>query len=236
MVRNEEQPIDLVQAVKAAARSDGDASAGAAATQPSMAANGFPEPKRVRTVSVRPDGTIIPNSPAAAPAAPAIPAIPAIPAAPTRSIGSFPLTSSSAAPPVPAAPQPPAAAARPPAVPKATTRIASAKPEAADHAIEAARPKPASAPPAHAAASSPAGGFAVQLASRASENDARAAIGRLQKRYASELGSHRVTVVKALIGSKSTYRVRVVGLSRGDATTMCGSIKSSGGDCFVARN
>jgi hypothetical protein len=42
--------------------------------------------------------------------------------------------------------------------------------------------------------------------------------------------------VKAEIGEKSIYRVRVGSLSRDEANSLCSKIKSKGGDCFVAKN
>jgi hypothetical protein len=50
------------------------------------------------------------------------------------------------------------------------------------------------------------------------------------------LDGHRPSVVKAEIGDKSIYRVRVGSLSREEATSLCGKIKSKGGECFVAKN
>jgi hypothetical protein len=231
VVSKEEQPIDLIQAVKTAAARHGEA--GAAAQSPLVAA-GFPKPKRVKTVSVRPDGTIIPNSPQAAPAAPAE-------TAPTRSIPAFPLNPAAETPPARVAslapvapPERPAPTPKPPVAPKTTARVASVAP----HAVEA---QPESPPPAAPQKpvqdlQSGGGGFAVQLASTGSEGDARTAIGRLAKRYVKELGALHPTVVRAHIGDRSVYRVRVVGLGHGDAANLCSSIKSSGGDCFVARN
>ena len=43
-------------------------------------------------------------------------------------------------------------------------------------------------------------------------------------------------LVKAEVGEKSIYRVRVSSLSREEANSLCGKIKSKGGDCFVAKN
>jgi cell division septation protein DedD len=94
----------------------------------------------------------------------------------------------------------------------------------------------ASAPAAVAAASSASGTFAVQLAGTTSEDEARDALGRLTRRFASELGSYRPAVVRAESGSRTVYRVRVSNLSNEDANTLCARLKAGGGTCFVARN
>jgi hypothetical protein len=39
-----------------------------------------------------------------------------------------------------------------------------------------------------------------------------------------------------MVGDKAVYRVRVSGLSREDATSICQKIQTSGGTCFVAKN
>jgi hypothetical protein len=245
VITREEQPVDLMQAAKAAAPRDTDSAAGSAPGAPSVAVNGFPEPKRVKTVSVRPDGTII--SADGAPVAVASP--PVGNPFPSRSIASIPLNPSSAKPtPVPAAapPAPPpttaavrpstAPAATPPAAPKTTTRIASVKPD-----TNLSDTKPVSAPPkppvaAAKPASGAGGSFAVQLAAPGSEQEAKDVIARLQKRFASELGARHPSAAKVNVGEKSVYRVRVGNLSKEDADSLCGSIKSGGGACFVARN
>jgi hypothetical protein len=43
-------------------------------------------------------------------------------------------------------------------------------------------------------------------------------------------------VVKAEVGSRTVYRVRVKGLSSDDANTLCARLKAGGGSCFVARD
>ena len=60
--------------------------------------------------------------------------------------------------------------------------------------------------------------------------------GRMQKKYAGELGSYHPSIVKASVGDKQIYRVRVSGLSKDAATALCGRIQSGGGACFVAKN
>ncbi len=224
VVTSEEQPVDLSQV-----RTASVPAVGVAAARP---AGAFPEPIKVKTVSVRPDGTII--SASDAPARPVTSSVtPAV--APQRTAsnvtGSTPATSpASPAGAKPAAPAPaPTAAA-----PKTTVRVAPPS------ETSAAKPaQTASAAPAQAVASSPAvakGGFAVQLAAAGSDAEARDKIGKYQRQFASSLDGHAPGVVKGEANGKSVWRIRVGGLSREDAVSMCVSIKDSGGSCFVASN
>lgn len=87
-----------------------------------------------------------------------------------------------------------------------------------------------------AAASGGGGGFSVQLAAPGSEAEARTVANRLKQRHASALDGYAPGVRKADVNGKAVYRVRVGGLSRDDANSLCTSIKADGGSCFVASN
>ena len=217
VVTSEEQPLDLSQVRSV--------SAPAAAARP---ATGFPEPIKVKTVSVRPDGTIISSTDAAKPAAPATTS-----PAPQRTASNV---TGSTPPVVNTAPAPAAAklVAPPATTPKVTARAA--PPENVD-ALLAGRPAPASVAPAAAALPGVAkGGYAVQLAAAGSDTEARDKVGKLQRQFASALDGKSAGVVKGEANGKQVWRIRVGGLSREEANTMCGSIKESGGACFVAAN
>ena len=203
VVTSEEQPVHLSQVRTASIPPVG---------APARSGNGFPEPIKVKTVSVRPDGTII--QPAAV--------------APQRTAsnvtGSTPPAVSAAAPAAPVAVSP--------ASGKTTARVAPPS--------ETPAPKPAqTAAVAPAVAAIPAvakGGFAVQLSAAGSENEARASIAKYQRQFGSALGTHSPGVVKGEANGRDVWRIRVGGLSREDALSMCTSIKGSGGSCFVAAN
>jgi cell division septation protein DedD len=98
----------------------------------------------------------------------------------------------------------------------------------------------ASAQPAPAAARAPAasasGGYAVQFSAAASEQEAREKIAATQRRFADALGGRTPTFIKGEAGSRTVWRVRVGGMSREEASSMCQRIKGQGGDCFVAAN
>ncbi len=269
MVGGEEQPVDVaakVQQAKAAASaapSVPDSSSTTAALgqgggtpasavelpkppQPTATVPGLGEPRKVRTVSVRPDGTIIDASGDTAPigrtAALAPGTIPAVPA-PAVTGATPPLKKPEVAAPV---------------APVSATPVAAPKPAADAGATPAARPvpvpvaAPATPRPAQVAAVAPAapsggaaapatdagggGGFTVQLAAPASEQEARETASRLQRRFAGELGDMKPFVRRADVNGKTIYRVRVGNLSRDDATSLCTRVQSAGGQCFVARN
>src|SRR5690606_35652523 len=94
-------------------------------------------------------------------------------------------------------------------------------------AAEAAVPAPDTRP---ATAVAPRGGdFAVQLAARPSEAAARDSFAQLQRRYA-DLGSFEPMIRRAQVGERTVYRLRVGPMSRDEATNLCSSLQSQGGD------
>lgn len=247
----QERPVDLGELPKAAPAAapaptaQPDDGRVAVSTAPAGTnASAFPEPRKVKTIMIRPDGSVVGEDPTAAAAIPAAGAVPAF-----------------ASNPAPAVSQDEPVAR--PATPKATTRATStpksvsadgtavAKPKVAHVA-----PKPKPAPPAPApvaeaeatpdetattaAPSAPAaaasGAFAVQLAAPSSEQEAKDASSRLQKKFASELDGLTPSIRKAEKGDKSVYRVRVGNLSQDDAKALCAKLQSGGGSCFVVRN
>lgn len=243
VVSNEEQPVDVQQAARSLPpRVVMPGPGSATATAPVVAAvpersivqpepaltpmppvPGLGEPRKVRTVAIRPDGT---PAPAAAPGQPAA----ATGSTAPRTTGSTTATTATA--PLPTArPQ----TATPPAAttPSAPMRLASAPP------AQAAAP---SAAPAQAAAAVTApragnGDFVVQLAAPGSEAEARATFSALQKKYGSVLGGASPIVRKTdLAGGKTVYRLRVGPYSREDAASMCSQLQAAGGQCFIAKN
>ncbi len=243
VVTREEQPMDVSSAAKTpriiplsddAGQGGSTSTSGPAAVapppppplrEPSQARSAFPEPKRVKTVSVRADGSIIgtqePPASAAPPPRPverpaAQPPLNATPKTAARATATTPAPKPVAAKPKPA-PKPQVAAVQPRETPR------NDEPADATDAAEAA-------PEARSASAS--GGYVVQVASAGSEGEARQAASRLGEKFSGALGGRRPSVVKA---SPTLYRVRVTGLSKESATAMCGRVKAAGGACFVAR-
>lgn len=110
--------------------------------------------------------------------------------------------------------------------------------------VAAAAPEAAAEEPAENAAAEPEasngalakGGFAVQFGAAASEAEARALATKVAQKYGSHLGGRRPTFKMATVGDKTVYRVRVGGISKESAVSVCTAVKSGGGNCFVASN
>lgn len=252
VIDRQEQPIDVSQAALresapalsgAAAGKATDASstisALAASPEPPRLGGGMPglgEPRRVKTVAVKPDGSILADAPASAPLPVARPAPQAAPAP---------------AKPKPAATTPAAAPATPKPAPRvvvqAKTEDASARPSAGPlsitplaqnhlrpHRVAAAADD--AAPVATASTHSAGGDYTVQLGAPGSEKEARDTFASLQRKFPSHLGSHQATIRKADSGGRTIYRVRVGALSREQATSLCSRLQAAGGACFVAKN
>ncbi len=193
------------------------------------------EPRKVRTVVVRPDGTIVSSE-----------AEPAGPVAPAQTA-----SAATAAVPVVETPEPPPLPATPPRTdnetlnvagagagnspngelvitsvpaPGSTQQVASAPPAATTApttpAPSATSPRvvtpavPAARPPTPAstqtAAVIPNGGMMVQVSSQRSDDAARATFRELQDRYPSILGDYSVNVQRADLGTRGIFfRARV---------------------------
>jgi len=217
-------------------------------------AGGF-EAKRVKSVRVGSD----PSAPAAPPA---MTAAPPRPAAPPVAAAPVPPPAAPIAAPTPAAPkvERPVAAAAPksearPTLPRPaglgattpgtirTTRAAPAPAEepTGDGAPLSLRP-PSGAParsaaaPVTTASTGGSGGYAVQLAAPGSESEARSVIQRLKQKHSDALSGHTPVVRSAQKGESTIYRVRVTGMSRDSANSLCARLKADGGTCFVAAN
>jgi hypothetical protein len=236
VVSREEQPVELrnmitttpprvvLQSAPAPAQPSVAAPGAAPATVgslPPTAQNpqGVGEPKRVRTVTIRPDGADLSGRPVAgglgAPAGVAqVPSTRAVPPSTTRA------TPNSRDNPVSLDPQ---AQAR---EPQATPRERSA----------AVTPPPTRAP--SAAPSGGSGGYVVQLSSQKSDAEAQASIRALQAKYPHLLNSQQPTVRRADLGAKGVFYRALVGpfASSGDAGHFCSSLKAAGGQCIVQKN
>lgn len=196
---------------------------------------GMPAPKKVKVVSVRPDGTILPND---QPPEAAMPAPRQASSKPSN--GAAPVAKAST----------PKSTSRVATTPKRTDLNASA--DNADDALAAKPTKPvhkakpqrvASADTATQEATDAAmpkatsgGAFAVQLAAPGSEADARSATAKLLKKYGSALSGRRLGFHRAESNGRSVFRVRVSSLTKEDAVSLCEKLKASGGSCFVAKN
>jgi hypothetical protein len=198
------------------------ASAGAPNT-----AGSFNEPKRVRTVPIRPD-----------PALGVDPARPAA-AAPPRSLSAMAAAASASNEPPLGSAQPAAAPVRFPNAPMANAPLSLSP----DSASAAPVSRPVRSPgPAHVAslpaAASAGGGSYVQVSSQRSEGDAQSSFRTLQAKYPNVLGNRQVVIRRADLGDKGIYYRAQVGpfASVDEAAQLCGNLKAAGGQCVVQRN
>ena len=279
VVNREEQPIDVRQATRpGGALSEGLTASAPVRMSPAVpagpsapnglapalpgtgpaAANGvLGEPRRVRTVSIRPDGTMITSEqggngrPAAAPPAPIAmprmeaPAGSALPPGPAASAPAGAPGGPARMPPpqrprdVTSTPAPPragsgATAADP--APGAPLQITSDALRTKSDARLAAAPQAIMREPTETSAAPVPAGFSVQLGIRNTEREGRAMFDQLQQRFAGELSGHSPMFRQAEINGKPAYRVRVGPMSREEAVSLCSRLKASGGQCFVANN
>lgn len=231
IVNREEQPLDVKQAARSLAAEAGASAPPATPGNPLTDSLG--EPRRVRTVSVRPE----PSPAEAQRAAQAAAQAAAEQQAPASPIPTMTLpTDATGSTPAPVTPRGPRAIPMTPATPA---------PVAETPAAEPARPKPvqrvASAEPptttqAMPSPQTPVGGFSVQLSVRATEKEAEIAFRQAQERYGAVLGGQSPLIRQAEVNGKSIYRVRVGPMSKESADGLCGKLKASGAACFVAKN
>ena len=291
VVNTEEQPVDLRTQTQPPSPSASAGPSNVAAPTPTLAVDAgspvatapdtqivppaaasasvapmFPAAKPVKTVSVRPDGTLIATAEASSPPAAPVPDVVPTPPAKTavRAVDPIVATPEAATPkldlPTKLSPKsqqrvvaktdttaPNADASATPSAPLQLVAPKPAKPAkpAPTTASEAAaaEPPPADAAPAAvaSAAEPPAaaeggGGWAVQLAAPRSEADAKSAVAKLKSKYADALGDSALSIHQADVKGQTIYRVRVSGLSKTDAGALCSKLKAGGGDCFIAKD
>ncbi|RJT28101.1 SPOR domain-containing protein [Mesorhizobium waimense] len=221
-------------------------------------------PRKVRTMMVKPDGSLVPReepaqaAPQVAAAEPTDPApqlvAPAAQSDAEQTGTVAPATDQASDQPTD---QPATEAAKPiePAAaptPKAEAKAQSANAQAANTSATVPVPpqRPSDQPvdvvgevkPDQVASISPTaaatggGSWSMQIASQPTVESAQSTYQDLQRRYGSVLSGRTANIVKAEIAGKGTfYRVRVPAQSRNDAINLCTSYKAAGGNCFVSR-
>ena len=182
-------------------------------------------PRKVRTVVVKPDGTILSNNTAPATVEPA-PAAASPPAASAAPAIAAPVTDDTAAI----------------AGSNALAITSDGSAAGAGSTAGPASPANVAAPPAPGPTSviggmpSVANGVLVQISSQRSEDAARATYRDLQTRYPNILGKYEVNLQRADVPVRGTFfRVRVGPFSATDAQRLCDDLKSAGGDCVLAK-
>ena len=180
------------------------------------------QPRPIKTFTVRgdqPDSAAVPVATAAP--APVRPVAPARAVPPPRTPPVAANANASANAPLSLSPQ--AAQEPAPAAPEPRTHVANNAPVQI-------------APSSTAAPSS--GGYLVQVSSQKNEADAQASYRVLQSKFPGVLGSHQPVIKRADLGEKGIYYRAMVGPfgSSEEASQLCGSLKSAGGQCVIQRN
>ncbi len=209
-------------------------------------------PRKVRTMVVKPDGTLVPredtdaasdniqtdavasaNDAAISEAAPELTG--ALPETTDESLMATSEDESATGAVVDAQPEP-EVAARATQTPADTPEMAPVAPQRpAEQPIDVVgEVKPEQV--ASAATSASSGAWSMQIASQPSEEAAQTSYKNLLARYGSVLNGHQANIVKADIAGKGTFwRVRIPAASRNDAINLCETYKAAGGNCFVSK-
>ncbi|MBO0132187.1 SPOR domain-containing protein [Agrobacterium burrii] len=218
-------------------------------------------PRKVRTMIVKPDGTLVAQEvdvPAAQPpkadrvaelaapqtakpgeGAPAVIAASRVPVAPEQAAKPQVNTPAAASTPASqsAAPLPSARPSSQPANVVATvTNQGNVRPAATTPAQpQATQQQTAAATPA--ATSTPsAGGYYIQIASLPSQAEAQKSYQNMSAKFGSVIGGRGVDIKAAEIAGKGTfYRVRIPAGDKNEAVALCEKFRSAGGSCLVAR-
>jgi hypothetical protein len=190
------------------------AQASAPALAPTAALPGVGEPKRVRTVTIRPDGADLSGRPVGSLG----PSTASVPVAPARSAA--PPAAGNGGGPISLDPQTPASAP-----PPATRERAAAVP-------------PPTRPDSSPTNSTAAGGYVVQISSQKSDAEAQASNRALQAKYSHLLNGQQPTVRRADLGAKGVFYRSVIGpfASSSEANSLCNGLKAAGGQCIVQKN
>jgi hypothetical protein len=204
-------------------------------------------PRKVRTMVVKSDGSLVPREDPA-PAAPQVAATEPVDPAPQHVGPAAQADADQTGTVAPAAVQADGEPAlKPAAKPKAEAKAQSANTPAK---VPVAPQRPSDQPvdvvgevkPDQVASIDPSstasggGSWSMQIASQPTVESAQSSYQDLQRRYGSVLAGRTANIVKAEIAGKGTfYRVRVPAQSRNDAINLCTSYKAAGGNCFVSR-
>lgn len=206
------------------------------------------DPKRVRTISIKPDqpGDALPapqaeptpQQPRVVSTAHQVPAPTPTPA-PARTNNPPQSIAEAVAEPEPA--RAPAPRAAPPARAEAPAHTAAPPANAPLSLNPNAAPARAAAPQRTAAAAAPAavaGHYAVQVSAQRSEAEAQAAFRSLQGKFPGQLGNRQSFIKRVDLGEKGIYFRAMVGPfpDSGQASSLCSSLKAAGGSCLVQKN
>lgn len=195
-------------------------------------------PRRVETVTILPNGTILQPS---SPQLPSNSAPGAVQPAPSFPVASSPLQLPTlpnvTGPETGAAPTPAPAVALVPS--GSSSLVPSPRPKPRSTTLARAEPSPTLRPtaaPTRAAAPSLAGQYAVQIASHRRQAEALSKFADLQRRYPSLLANYQPLIQRADLGTRGIfYRLRVGPVdSKSSANRLCSDLRQAGiSGCIV---
>ncbi|HEV7321995.1 MAG TPA: SPOR domain-containing protein [Ensifer sp.] len=207
-------------------------------------------PRKVRTMIVKPDGTLVAREePVAAPATEVAGVTQPLPETPSNDVAAagqasgnvdqvaLAATGNANIEQVPVRSVTTTASSGGDKAPTPQTRPAAQPVENARPAEEQAA-LPAETQPAQqvATASVPAGGYFIQVASLPSEAEAQKSYNSLSSKFGNVIGGRGVDIRKAEIAGKGTYyRVRIPAGSKEEANALCSKYKGAGGSCLVTK-
>jgi len=222
LVPREEQPLDMRDPARDASRGGFPNIAG----QSQPAANGaqFAEPKRIKTVTIKPDQGGDGLGQASRTPPPSARSAAAAPASVNDILNDTPTANS----PMALSPTnlPPSAPARP-----------ATPPQQQQAARTPANGSPFPAPISGGNSASSSGAYAVQVTSQRTEADAQASYRALQQQFPSVLGNQPAAIRRADLGAKGVYyRAQINFGTQNEASDFCNNLKAAGGQCVVQRN
>lgn len=237
--------VDGEDAIEGLAKSEDrilpEAEPGVAGTPEDLAAVA---PRRVRTMVVRPDGTMVPreeiapevSEPAVQQPQETVLGQPTTPVPPLGEVPGMDQAASQDDGPVVNTPESVSVVPTPRVAPQTSVAQAPAAAPAPAPVQQQAPATPVSAPAAAAPVSGATSEWSMQVASQPTAEGAQAAYQDLARRYGSVLQGRGVNIVRADIQGMGTYyRVRIPAASRDEAIQLCTRYKSAGGSCFVSR-
>ncbi len=215
-------------------------------------------PRKVRTMIVKPDGTLVAQevpapaaetpqqdkveelaAPATTEKAPSVLATSRVPVTPEQPAQA----AQTSARPAPAAAQPaqtqtaaPLPAARPSSQPANVVATVTNQGNVRPAAPAQPAQQTASAAPAAATSTPSSGGYYIQIASLPSQAEAQKSYQNMSAKFGSVIGGRGVDIKAAEIAGKGTfYRVRIPAGDKTEAAALCERFRSAGGSCLVAR-
>ena len=78
--------------------------------------------------------------------------------------------------------------------------------------------------------------YAVQVGASPSEEDAKALLARVEKKFGADVSGLKTDVVAATVDGKQVYRALISGFAgASDANALCSRLKAGGQACFVRK-